>query len=77
MFIYYLHVSIFHLCIFKKEINFSIVINAMVNSMFAVQINSFWIGGTSLLIVVGVALDTVQQMQAHMVMRHYSGFQKQ
>jgi preprotein translocase subunit SecY len=36
----------------------------------------FYFGGTSLLIVVGVALDTVQQMQAHMIMTHYSGFNK-
>jgi preprotein translocase subunit SecY len=53
-----------------------IIINQIVTAMTAVTINSFWIGGTSLLIVVGVALDTVQQMQAHMVMRHYSGFNK-
>ncbi|MEP0813872.1 MAG: preprotein translocase subunit SecY [bacterium] len=39
-------------------------------------ITSFWLGGTSLLIVVGVALDTVQQLQAHLVMRHYTGFTK-
>lgn len=32
------------------------------------------IGGTSLLIVVGVALDTVKQMEAQMMMRHYKGF---
>jgi preprotein translocase subunit SecY len=33
-------------------------------------------GGTSLLIVVGVALDTMKQMEAHLVMRHYEGFIK-
>lgn len=32
------------------------------------------IGGTSLLIVVGVALETVQQLESQMVMRHYKGF---
>ena len=53
-----------------------ILINGIVSKVTNVQINSFYIGGTSLLIVVGVALDTVQQMQAHMVMRHYSGFNK-
>ena len=31
-------------------------------------------GGTSILIVVGVALETVQQLQSHLVMRHYKGF---
>ncbi|HKJ91843.1 MAG TPA: SecY family transport protein, partial [Longimicrobiales bacterium] len=36
----------------------------------------FFFGGTSLLIVVGVALDTVQQMQQHLLLRHYEGFMK-
>jgi preprotein translocase subunit SecY len=35
---------------------------------------NFYFGGTSLLIVVGVALDTVQQVEAHLIMRHYDGF---
>lgn len=48
----------------------------IVEATTRVQITSLYLGGTSLLIVVGVALDTVQQMQAHMVMRHYSGFAK-
>jgi len=34
----------------------------------------FYFGGTSLLIVVGVALDTVQQIQSHLITRHYDGF---
>jgi preprotein translocase subunit SecY len=33
-------------------------------------------GGTGLLIVVGVALDTVRQIESHMLMRHYDGFLK-
>ena len=40
------------------------------------NITTFMFGGTSLLIVVGVALDTVQQMQQHMLLRHYEGFMK-
>ena len=36
----------------------------------------FYFGGTSLLIVVGVAMDTVHQIESHMVMRHYEGFLK-
>jgi len=36
----------------------------------------FFFGGTSLLIVVGVGLDTVQQVQQHMLLRHYEGFMK-
>ncbi len=37
---------------------------------------TFYFGGTSLLIVVGVAMDTVQQLEAQLVMRHYEGFVK-
>ena len=40
------------------------------------NIQGFQFGGTSLLIVVGVALDTVQQMQQHLLLRHYEGFMK-
>jgi preprotein translocase subunit SecY len=40
------------------------------------NIQGFLFGGTSLLIVVGVALDTVQQMQQHLLLRHYEGFMK-
>ena len=36
----------------------------------------FYFGGTSLLIVVGVSLDTMQQIESHMVMRNYDGFLK-
>jgi preprotein translocase subunit SecY len=37
----------------------------------------FGFGGTALLIVVGVALDTVQQVQQHLLLRHYDGFMKE
>ncbi len=33
-------------------------------------------GGTSLLIIVGVSLDTLQQIESHLIMRHYDGFMK-
>jgi preprotein translocase subunit SecY len=36
----------------------------------------FAFGGTGLIIVVGVALDTLQQIESHLVMRHYEGFMK-
>ena len=36
--------------------------------------SSLAIGGTSIIIVVGVALETVKQMEAQMLMRHYKGF---
>jgi preprotein translocase subunit SecY len=37
---------------------------------------TFAFGGTSLLIVVGVAMDTVQQVESQLIMRHYDGFMK-
>jgi preprotein translocase subunit SecY len=36
----------------------------------------FYFGGTSILIVVGVAMDTMQQIEAQLVMRHYDGFMR-
>lgn len=41
------------------------------------QLNvNYFFGGTGLLIVVGVALDTLQQIESHLLMRHYDGFMK-
>ena len=40
----------------------------------ALHISNFAIGGTSLLIVVGVALETVKELESQMLMRHYKGF---
>ena len=37
---------------------------------------NFYFGGTSLLIVVGVAMDFVQQVESQLVMRNYEGFMK-
>ncbi|HET6958111.1 MAG TPA: preprotein translocase subunit SecY [Vicinamibacterales bacterium] len=37
---------------------------------------TFFFGGTSLLIVVGVTMDTVQQVESQLIMRHYDGFMK-
>jgi len=37
----------------------------------------FYFGGTALLIVVGVAIDTIAQIESHMLARHYEGFLKQ
>lgn len=37
-------------------------------------VRSLGIGGTSVIIVVGVALETVQALEAQMLMRHYKGF---
>ncbi len=47
------------------------------NFMIAVtKIPSLYFGGTALLIVVGVALETMKQFEAHLLMRHYQGFMK-
>jgi preprotein translocase subunit SecY len=44
-------------------------------SIFIGTVNvPFYYGGTSLLIVVGVAMDTASQMEAHLIARHYDGF---
>jgi preprotein translocase subunit SecY len=37
---------------------------------------NFYFGGTSLLIVVGVAMDTIQMVESQLIMRHYDGFMK-
>jgi preprotein translocase subunit SecY len=44
---------------------------AGVNAQFAQ-----FFGGTSLLIMVGVVLDTLQQIESHLLMRHYDGLMK-
>lgn len=36
----------------------------------------FYFGGTALLIVIGVGLDTIRQVESHLLMRHYEGFMK-
>ena len=49
----------------------AIVVNVGVNQQFAQ-----FFGGTSLLIMVGVVLDTLMQIESHLLMRHYDGFTK-
>jgi len=51
-----------------------IAILPIIVSAFSDSLGSLTLGGTTILIVVGVALETVQQMEAQMVMRHYKGF---
>jgi preprotein translocase subunit SecY len=46
------------------------IIPTLFNNMLGV---SFYFGGTSLLIVVGVALDTVAQIETHLIARNYEG----
>ena len=38
------------------------------------NIQGVWLGGTTIIIIVGVALDTVKQLESEMMMRHYKGF---
>ena len=55
---------------------FFALIAIMPNIMSRIFNVSFYFGGTGLLIVVGVALDTLQQIESHLIMRHYDGFMK-
>jgi preprotein translocase subunit SecY len=56
---------------------FVAVIPTVINRGMNVDyLTASFFGGTSLLIVVGVALDTVQQMESHLLVRHYDGFMK-
>ena len=50
----------------------AVVPNLLINLM---NVN-FYFGGTALLIVVGVAMDTMRQLESHLVTRHYEGFMK-
>ena len=51
-----------------------IAILPIIVSAFSESLGSLALGGTTLLIVVGVALETVQQLESQMIMRHYKGF---
>jgi preprotein translocase subunit SecY len=52
-------------------------LDAILPTWFTQGLNvQFFFGGTSLLIVVGVAMDTVQQVESQLIMRHYDGFMK-
>lgn len=53
----------------------AILPTALIRAGISPNFASFF-GGTSLLILVGVALDTLQQVESHLVMRHYDGFMK-
>lgn len=52
------------------------ILPAFVSRVGVSQSFASFFGGTSLLIVVGVALDTLQQIESHLLMRHYDGFMK-
>jgi len=50
----------------------AVIPNFLINYMNV----QFYFGGTALLIVVGVAMDTMRQLESHLVTRHYEGFMK-
>ena len=55
-----------------------VVLIAILPDLLRQRMNApFFFGGTSLLIAVGVALDTIGQIESHLIVRHYEGFLKQ
>ncbi|MCE1247153.1 MAG: preprotein translocase subunit SecY [Firmicutes bacterium] len=61
---------------FISAVSLGLIAVAPTYIMQITNVKTFYLGSTSLLIVVGVALDTMQQIEARMVMRHYQGFMK-
>lgn len=57
-------------------LGFIAILPALVARMGVTPGFAMFYGGTSLLIIVGVALDTLQQIESHLMMRHYDGFMK-
>lgn len=57
-------------------LSFVAILPAIVANMGVTPGFALFYGGTSLLIIVGVALDTLQQVESHLMMRHYDGFMK-
>jgi preprotein translocase subunit SecY len=57
-------------------LSFVAIMPAIIANMGVTPGFALFYGGTSLLIIVGVALDTLQQVESHLMMRHYDGFMK-
>ncbi|MEX2436079.1 MAG: preprotein translocase subunit SecY [Balneolaceae bacterium] len=57
-------------------LSFVAILPAIIARMGVTPGFALFYGGTSLLIIVGVALDTLQQVESHLMMRHYDGFMK-
>lgn len=55
---------------------FLTLIAIMPSIAMAISGQNFYFGGTSLLIAVGVALDTMKQIESHLLLRHYEGFMR-
>lgn len=56
---------------------FLAIIAVMPNLIAGLTGSTFSFGGTSLLIAVGVSIETMKQIESQMIMRHYQGFLKQ
>ena len=55
----------------------NMALRLLMGQLFGINFNvSQFFGGTSMLITVGVLLDTMRQMESHLLMRHYDGFLK-
>jgi preprotein translocase subunit SecY len=53
------------------------IIPTFITNVFGIGMSfAQFFGGTSLLIMVGVALDSLSQIESHLLMRHYDGFMK-
>ena len=63
-----------HYVVFIGAIMLAIVASIPVVLSFVFKIDNLSIGGSSLMICIGVALETVKQIEGQMVMRHYKGF---
>lgn len=57
-------------------LSFVAILPAIIARMGVTPGFALFYGGTSLLIIVGVGLDTLQQIESHLMMRHYDGFMK-
>lgn len=63
-----------HYVVFIGAIMLAIVASIPVILSFVFKVDNLSIGGSSLMICIGVALETVKQIEGQMVMRHYKGF---
>jgi preprotein translocase subunit SecY len=70
----YITKVLYRITIFNAVFLAVITVFPNVISIFFPKIPNIWFAGTGLLILVGVALDTVKQIESQMLMRHYKGF---
>ena len=58
----------------KHSTDFSLIRSLLLLALLLGLGNQIFLGGTSMLIVVGVSLDTVRQLESQLMMRNYEGF---